>query len=56
MMKFDEKVLEQVMVVNEYGEVDLEASCAQCPYHAECEASGSCYSCSVWEESMGEDL
>ena len=36
--------------------VDLEASCARCPYRAECEASDSCYSCSVWKESMGDDL
>lgn len=37
MMKFDEKVLEQVVVMDESGKVDLEASCAQCPYCAECE-------------------
>lgn len=52
MMKFDE----QVRVVDEHGEVDLEASCVRCPYRAECEASNSCYSCPVWEESMGDDL
>lgn len=27
--------------------VDLEASCARCPYRAECD---SCCSCSVWKE------
>ena len=56
MMKFDEKVLEQVVVMDEFDEVDLEASCAQCPYHAQCEASGSCYGCPVWESAMGDDL
>lgn len=56
MMQFDEQVLEQVMVVDECGEVDLEASCARCPYHAQCVATGSRFACSVWEESMGEDL
>lgn len=34
--------------------VDLEASCVRCPYRAECEAFDSCYSCSVWKESMGD--
>ena len=56
MMKFDEQVLAQVVVMDEFGGVNLEASCAQCPYHAECEKSGSCYACSVWESSMGDDL
>ena len=54
--KFDEQVLEQVKVVDEHGEVDLEASCTRCPYREWCEASISYCYCSVWEEAMGDDL
>lgn len=56
MMKFDEKVLKQVVVMDESGKVDLEASCAQCPYCAECEKTNSYYACSVWESAMEDDL
>ena len=47
MVTMMEQFDEQVRVV------DLEASCA---HRAECEVSDSCYSCSVWKESMGDDL
>jgi len=37
-------------------EEQLDTCCETCPFRARCEAEGLCYGCSVWEESMGEDL
>lgn len=32
------------------------SGCADCPFHAQCEEEELWWGCSVWEESMGEDL
>jgi hypothetical protein len=32
------------------------SGCADCPFHAQCGEEELWWGCSVWEESMGEDL
>jgi len=41
---------------SELTEQMLDNCCAKCPLAARCHTEGLCYGCSVWEESMGEDL
>ncbi len=40
----------------EMTEEMLNTCCERCPFAARCHNEGLCYGCSVWEESMGEDL
>ena len=37
-------------------EEQLDTCCEKCPFRGRCSSEGLCYGCSVWEESMGEDL
>ena len=41
---------------SEMTEEMLDNCCAACPFRSRCEAESLCYGCSVWEESMGEDV
>lgn len=40
----------------EMTEEMLDTCCEKCPFRGRCSSEGLCYGCSVWEESMGEDL
>jgi hypothetical protein len=40
----------------EENEYDVEKTCSECPFRAECKALELCYGCGVWEEMQGEDL
>ena len=37
-------------------EEQCDAICEKCPYREQCEEEELYWGCSVWEESMGEDL
>lgn len=37
-------------------EEQLETCCKTCPFRSRCESESLYFGCSVWEESMGEDV
>ena len=54
-MMMEMLMMEYVVIGDEVVEMSC-SGCADCPFHVQCEKEELWWGCSVWEESMGEDL
>ena len=54
-MMMEMLMMEYVVVGDEVVEMSC-SGCADCPFHEQCGEEELWWGCSVWEESMGEDL